>query len=234
MSYPAKGNDRMLPYWKYEGNKIRRWWAKFTPTPFLQRRHFALAIAAFLCLLALAAPVAAGQLEDERDAESRSDWATALKLLRPLAEEGNAVAQGQLGLFYEEGRGVPVDYSEAAKWLRKSADQGNAISQTNLANLYGLGRGVPLDYAESLKWLRKSATQRFYGAFVNLGHVYRHGDGVQIDFVQAYMWYRLASDSATTHVSVRQTADRYLAYLGSKMTREQIAEAERRARDWKP
>lgn len=35
MSYPAKGNDRMLPYWKYEGNKIRRWWAKLTLTPFL-------------------------------------------------------------------------------------------------------------------------------------------------------------------------------------------------------
>ncbi|MTJ81857.1 MAG: hypothetical protein F8N37_12690 [Telmatospirillum sp.] len=40
MSYPAKGNDRMLPYWKYVGNKIRQRWAKFTPTPFLQLTPF--------------------------------------------------------------------------------------------------------------------------------------------------------------------------------------------------
>jgi TPR repeat protein len=124
------------------------------------------AIAAFLWLLTLAAPVAAGRLDEVKDAESRSDWVAALKLLRPLADEGNAVAQGKLGLFYEEGRGVTVDYTEAAKWLQRSADQGNAESQTNLANLYRLGRGVPLNYAESLIWLQKSAAQHFYGAFL--------------------------------------------------------------------
>jgi TPR repeat protein len=66
--------------------------------------------------------------------------------------------------------------------------------------------------------------------------VYRHGDGVPVDFVRAYMWYRLTSDSATTPRSlfVRQTADRYLTYLASKMSPEQVAEAERLARDWIP
>jgi|SRR5579859_7539621 len=194
------------------------------------------AIATFLCLLASAAPVAAGQMEDELDAESRGDWATAIKLLRPLAEGGNAVAQGHLGVFYEIGRGVPVDYAEAAKWVRKSAEQGDAESQSNLANLYRLGRGVPFSEVEGLKWLQKSAAQGFYGAFLNLGHVYLHGNGVPIDFVQAYMWYRLASNSARTPQSlyVRQKADSYLADLTSKMTPEQVAEAERRAQDWKP
>ncbi|MDR3435089.1 hypothetical protein [Telmatospirillum sp.] len=81
------------------------------------RQRTIAAIAALLCLLALAAPVAAGQLEDAKDAESRGDWATAIKLLRPLAEEGNPVAQGHLGMFYEIGRGVPVDFVEALKWL---------------------------------------------------------------------------------------------------------------------
>jgi TPR repeat protein len=74
-------------------------------------------VAAILCLLALATPVAAGQLEDEEAAENRGDWATAIKLLRPLAEGGDAAAQCELGLFYEIGRGVLVDYAEAAKWI---------------------------------------------------------------------------------------------------------------------
>lgn len=175
-------------------------------------------------------------MEDEKDAEGRGDWAAAIELLRPLAEGGDAAAQNKLGMFYDIGRGVPVDYAEAMKWIRKSAEQGNAEAQSNLANMYRFGEGVPVSKVEGLKWLQKSAAQGFYGAFLNLGHVYLHGDGVPIDFVQAYMWYRLASNSASTPKSlyVRQKADSFLANLTSKMTPEQVVEAERRARDWKP
>jgi TPR repeat protein len=87
-----------------------------------------------------------------------------------------------------------------------------------------------------LKWLHKSAAQGFFGAFFNLGHMYRDGNGVPADAVQAYMWYRLTSNAATTPQALftRQSADKYMADLASKMTPAQIAEAERRARDWKP
>jgi TonB family protein len=181
-------------------------------------------------------PGNAWEPQDLRDAESRGDWETAVKLLRPLAEGGNADAQNSLGIAFEIGRGVPLDYSEAAKWLRKSAEQGAADGQCNFANLYRRGRGVPKNVAEALKWLQKSAAQRFLGAFLNLGHMYRDGDGVPADSVQAYMWYRLASNSATTPETLftRQSADKYMAGLASKMTTAQVAEAERRARDWKP
>jgi len=193
-------------------------------------------LASLLCLLALAAPVAAGQWEDEQAAESRSDWPAAIKLLRPLAEQGDAAAQNKLGMFYDIGRGVPVDYAEAVKWVRKSADQGNAEAQCNLSTMYRFGEGVPRSDVEGLKWLQKSAAQGFYGAYLNLGHVYLNGNGVPVDFVQAYMWYRLTSNSATEpkNLYVRQKADSLLANLATKMTPAQIAEAERRARDWKP
>lgn len=171
--------------------------------------------------------------EDIWNAETRGDWSMVVKLLRPLAEGGDAKAQSSLGVEYEIGRGVPVDYAEALKWLQKAADQGNAEAQVNLAGMYRLGRGVPQSDAEGLKWLLKSAAQRNPGAFINLGHVYRNGNGVPVDLVQAYMWYRLASDAAT-HPSARQAADQQLANLASKITPQQIAEAERRARDWKP
>ena len=59
----------------------------------------------------------------------REDHETAYKLFLPLAEQGNADAQSNLGLMYESGRGVPQDYKEAIKWYRLAADQGFARAQ---------------------------------------------------------------------------------------------------------
>src|SRR5438874_281250 len=68
--------------------------------------------------------VNAGPLEDGLAAYRRDDFATAMRLLRPLADQGDAVAQARLGLLYQLGEGVPQDYAEAVKWYRLAADQG--------------------------------------------------------------------------------------------------------------
>ena len=72
--------------------------------------------------------------EDGLAAAQRGDYATALKLLRPLAEQGHADAQHNLGVMYINGRGVPQDYAEAVKWFRLAAEQGHAVAQYNLGN----------------------------------------------------------------------------------------------------
>lgn len=59
-------------------------------------------------------------------AYNRQDYATARSLLQPLAEQGYALAQGNLGLMYENGQGVAQDYQEAVRWYRLAAEQGNA------------------------------------------------------------------------------------------------------------
>jgi TPR repeat protein len=68
-------------------------------------------IAAILLMLSLAAPVAAGPLEDADAAMRRHDYKTALRLIRPLAEQGDANAQYNLGVFYDNGLGVPQTVS---------------------------------------------------------------------------------------------------------------------------
>ena len=73
-------------------------------------------IAAIILVLSFSAPVAAGPLEDAAAALDRSDYATALRLFRPLAEKGNPRAQFNLGFMYANGRGVPKNYAEALKW----------------------------------------------------------------------------------------------------------------------
>lgn len=49
-----------------------------------------------------------------------------------LAEQGDAEAQGYLGLIYEHGQGVEMDHSAALKWYQTAAGQGSAWAQTNL------------------------------------------------------------------------------------------------------
>src|SRR5271163_3427917 len=98
---------------------------------------------------AFAAPVAAGTFEDAVDAHARGDYAKALRLIRPLANDGDASAQFNLGLMYMTGQGVRQDNDAAALWFRKAAEQGHAPAQSNLGTLYIYGRGVAQDDTEA-------------------------------------------------------------------------------------
>jgi TPR repeat protein len=82
------------------------------------------AVAAVLLVLSFVEPVAAGPLEDADAALKRRDYATALRLIRPLAEQGDANAQYNLGVFYDNGLGVPQDKVRAYMWFNLSAAQG--------------------------------------------------------------------------------------------------------------
>ena len=98
-------------------------------------------------------------LEDAVAAYGRADYATALRLFHPLADQNNASAQNNLGFMYDNGRGVPQDYAEAVKWYRLAADQGLAEAQASLGSLYEEGQGVPQDYVLAHMWSNLSAAQ---------------------------------------------------------------------------
>jgi hypothetical protein len=89
--------------------------------------------------MTLAQPVAAQSFKPDYlaglSAYVQKDYATALKLWRPLAEQGHAKAQYFLGLIHANGQGVTQDDAEAVRWFRRAAKQGNAQAQTNLAKL---------------------------------------------------------------------------------------------------
>lgn len=73
----------------------------------------------------------AGPLEDAKLALGKADYATALRLLRSLAEKGNAEARSDLGTMYWNGLGVPQDYGEGSRWIRQAAGQECAPAQYN-------------------------------------------------------------------------------------------------------
>ena len=96
-----------------------------------------------LLMSGAAAPAVAGPFEDGLAAHGKGDYATALRLWRPLAEQGNARAQYNLGLMYDTA-GACQDYVQAASWYRKAADQGDADAQFTSAVYGRAGRAAGL------------------------------------------------------------------------------------------
>src|SRR6516162_11000778 len=95
-----------------------------------------------LLLTASGSDVSAGPLEDGIAAYQRGDFAAALRLFQPLAEQGDASAQSNLGVMYEQGRGVAQNYREAMRWFRLAAMQGDASAQSNRAGPGNLNRAI--------------------------------------------------------------------------------------------
>ena len=112
-----------------------------------------------LVILATVATAAAEPIEDAGAAHERGQYATALRLLRPLADHGVAEAQRELGFMYYNGEGVPQNYTEAVKWYRLAADQGLPGAQHDLGVMYLTGQGVPQDYVLAHMWFNLAASQ---------------------------------------------------------------------------
>jgi len=102
--------------------------------------------------------VIAGPVEDGQAAYDLGDFTTAQLLWRPLAEQGLARAQNNLGVMYENAKGVPQDINEALKWYRLAAEQGYGGAQNNLGLIYALGRGVPRDPIRAYMWFSLAAS----------------------------------------------------------------------------
>jgi TPR repeat protein len=209
---------------------------------------------------ALACQASAQDFVTGYDAYTVGDYAMAYSNFLPLAEQGNARAQNYLGLMFEDGRGVPQGDAEAVRWYRLAADQGNAWAQNNLGVMYRTGRGVPQDDAEALRWYRLAADQGNAGAQYNIGRIYQYEQGVSQDNAEAARWYRLAADQGNANAQFSLGAmfesghgvlqNYVLAHmwfnisgangfddvavwrddLVTRMTREQVADAQERAR----
>jgi TPR repeat protein len=192
------------------------------------------------------------------------DKAEALFWFTKSASQGFASAQNSIGSMYSKGQVVPQDYKEAIKWYQKAADQGLAVAQTNLGAAYSLGHGVLANEAEAMKWYTKAAQQGYAPAQVGLSLAYSSGKGGIRDNVEAIKLLRLSAaqgeamaqyllgiyysnglyvpkDNVLAYMWLNlSTAQEYeeakssLLLIEKTMTVEQIAEAQRLSREWKP
>jgi TPR repeat protein len=161
------------------------------------------------------------------------DQAAALRLAWPLAKQGDVRAQSLVGLIHYGGRGGLRNDAEAVKWFRLAADQGDAAAQFRLGLMHSEGHGVLQDHAAAAKWYRVAADRRHPQAQYNLGLLYAAGEGVEQDLRLAYMWLNLA----VSHFPPSETRNRNAAMnsrdvVANKLTREQVTEAQKLAREW--
>jgi len=173
----------------------------------------------------LGSAVWAGDVEDADAALTKKDYTTALKKFKSAAAKGNAYAQTQVGNMYNSGQGVVQDYAEAMHWYKLATAQGLADAQRNLGFMYDKGEGVLRDDAEAAKWHRLAAAQGDAVAQLALAMKYSFGHGVLEDYVRAHMWVNLAAAQGNANAVV------FRKYVADKMTPQQIADAQKLARE---
>jgi len=178
-----------------------------------------------LLTLLVGTPAFSADFQKGLTAAKSGDYATALREWTPLAKQGNASAQYNLGVIYGNGQGVPQDYKTAVKWYRLAAEQGDADAQYDLGVMYDNGQGVPQDYKTAVKWYSLAAKQGNAFAQGNLGVMYGLGKGVIQDIVYAHMWGNLGASNGN------ENGGKLRDFVAKRMTPSQLETAQKLARE---
>lgn len=154
-----------------------------------------------LGLLVALAPAARGEVDEAWQAYRAGAYERALRMLRPLAEAGDAEAQYDLGTLYCDGLAVKRNYRQAAEWFSRAAEQGHLGAQFTLGFLayHGAGRGeedgaLARDPIAAARWLKPAARRDNPMAQYLLASLYRKGEGVPKDDDKALSWALAAAE----------------------------------------
>ena len=171
-------------------------------------------------------PLAFGNYKDGTAAFERGDYEIALKAFHILADRNDPRGQYGLGLMYDLGTGVNLDFQEAVKWYKLSAEQGNSDAQNNLATMYAEGEGVNKDYKKAIKWYELAAQQGNFDAPNNLGTMYLQGIEVRRNYIVAYMWFHLGEMKGDRAAVANRK------FVEKRMTFKEIIEANKQVGEW--
>ena len=125
------------------------------------------------------------------------------------------------------------DETEGYRLTHLAAEQGDVKAQTTLGLFYSNGRGVTQSDVEATKWFRRAAEQGDDEAQVDLAAAYFFGVGVPQDYLEAHKWADLAVSRAPDEIT-HQSHLVMLETIAQKLNPEQIVEAQKLAREWKP
>lgn len=148
----------------------------------------------FCTLFLFTTSIYAASYEEGKQAYLNKDYESALKILKPLAEEGDSQAQITMGLMYDYGHGVEKDPAESIKWYRMAAEQGVPLVQHDIGVKYFQGQGVKQNYLEAAKWWELSASAGIADSQFNLGLMHYRGIGIPKDYVKAAKLFDAAAE----------------------------------------
>ena len=151
-----------------------------------------------------------------------------IESLMDAAEQGDAVAQYNLGVSYRDGKGIQQDYKKAFDWFKKSAEQGYAAAQFEIGFCYRTGKGIQQDYKKAFEWFKKSAEQGYATAQFCLGLCYSYGRGVQENYKKAFEWFEKSVEQGI-FLAQRELGILYAQGLGVKQDDSKAVELYRKA-----
>ena len=166
----------------------------------------------------------------------KQDHKLAFQWMEKAAKAGSVHGQGSLAMFYSEGIGTAKDDARSLEWGRRAADSGHLISQFIMGMRFSRGIGVERDPQQAMNWWSKAAERGMIRAQAMLGELLAglalapdvKPEDASTQRVEAAKWLLLAD-------SARQPGgENFLSSLKEKMTQDEIASAEEKARDWRP
>ncbi|MDP2374834.1 tetratricopeptide repeat protein [Reyranella sp.] len=157
--------------------------------------------------------------------------------LLSMAAAGAARAQTlEVEMRQAAGAYERKDMATAVRIWKVWADKGNAEARTLLGAMYWSGEGVPRNHTEAARLYLLAANQGYARAQNDIGFMYGFGEGIPPrNDVEAYKWLTLAIARYTARNQERRDqAIKDKATLAARMTKAQVAEAEKLAKAWKP
>ncbi|BFU60018.1 MULTISPECIES: tetratricopeptide repeat protein [Rodentibacter] len=130
---------------------------------------------------------------------NKQDWKSVFEIMQPLALEGNIQAQGNLGMMYNLGRGVPQDKEKAYWWFSEAAERGNIRAINNLAVMYYNGSYVKKDIPQAIKLFKTTARAKDLDAMMMLADIYL----AQKDAPKSFEWVKKAADLENPNAKLR-------------------------------
>ena len=113
---------------------------------------------------------------------------------RCKAEQGDPVAQIQLGDCYLVGRGVEQDMNQAMEWYCKAFVHGDPAVLSKHGYCSKKAMEIERDKVKAMVWYRQAVEQNDAQAQCNLGFCYEYGLGMKPNMTEALIWYRHAAE----------------------------------------
>ncbi|OOF44733.1 hypothetical protein BKK51_08375 [Rodentibacter trehalosifermentans] len=130
------------------------------------------------------------RLDMAQDFANKQDWKSVFNIMQPLALEGNVLAQSNLGMLYNLGRGVQKDQEKAYWWFSEAAERGSIRAINNLAMMYYQGGYVKKDIPQAIKLFETTAKLKDLDAMIMLSEIYLK----QKNEAKAFEWVKKAVD----------------------------------------
>ena len=170
----------------------------------------------FAILSILTVSICNGQSAEELNKESKdfilkNDFKNAVPLIKKAAEGGNAEAQYNYGVCFQEGDEVTKNDTIANSWFLKSAMQGWKDAEFKIAYSYAAGRGFVKNDSQAFYWSVKCAAQKDPDCMFNVVYCYHEGVGIGKNIDSMLAWaIRLGSlhDVENLELSGRITSAR--------------------------